>query len=51
LPQQRIFVREIKVTGSTVFSPQELAQVTTPYTNREVTAEDMEELRVAFTRL
>lgn len=51
LPQPQVFVRGIKITGSMIFSPQELAQVTAPYTNRDVTSEDLEELRLALTRL
>jgi hemolysin activation/secretion protein len=51
LPALRVFVREIKVTGSTVFSPEELAKVTAPYVNRELTSEDLEALRVALTLL
>lgn len=51
LPQLQVFVREVKITGSTIFSPQELVRLTAPYTNREVTAEDLEELRLALTRL
>jgi len=46
-----VFVREIRVTGSTVFSAEELAKVTAPYLNREVTSEDLEALRVALTLL
>src|SRR4029434_3621436 len=34
-PDLRVFVREIKVIGSTVFSAEELAKVTAPYLNRE----------------
>jgi hemolysin activation/secretion protein len=51
VPGLRVFVREIKVTGSTVFSADELAKVTKPYVNREVTSEDLEALRVALTVL
>ncbi len=51
LPRARVFVREIRVTGSTVFSPQELATVTAPYANRELTPEDLETVRVALTLL
>jgi hemolysin activation/secretion protein len=51
IPGLRVFVREIKVTGSTVFSRDELAKVTAPYVNREVTSEDLEALRVALTLL
>jgi hemolysin activation/secretion protein len=51
LPTSRVFVREIRVVGSTVFSREELAALTGPYTNREVTSEDLESLRLALTRL
>ncbi|NOS82356.1 MAG: ShlB/FhaC/HecB family hemolysin secretion/activation protein [Nitrospira sp.] len=47
----KVYVREIRVQGSTVFTEQELAQVTGPYINREVTSEDIESLRVALTLL
>jgi hemolysin activation/secretion protein len=50
-PTLRVFVREIRITGSTVFSAEELAKVTAPYLNREVTSEDLETLRVALTLL
>jgi hemolysin activation/secretion protein len=50
-PLVRVFVREIKVTGKTVFSPDELAAVTSFYLNRELTSETLEELRLALTRL
>ena len=33
----KVYLREIRVLGSTVFTPQELAQVTDPYLNREIT--------------
>lgn len=48
-PTLRVFVREIRVTGNTVFSDEELAQVTAPYTGREVTDEDLGALRQALT--
>jgi hemolysin activation/secretion protein len=51
VPPVRAFVREIRVIGSTVFSPEELAAVTGPYQNREVTTEDLEALRIALTLL
>ena len=51
LPRVRVFVREIRVVGSHVFSPAELAKVTAPYVNRELSAEDLEALRVALTTL
>ena len=47
----KVYVREIQVLGSTVFSPQELAQVTDPYRDREITSEDIESLRLALTLL
>ena len=50
-PDLRVFVREIRVNGSTIFSAEELAKVTAPYLNREVTSEDLEALRVALTLL
>ena len=46
-----MFVRDIRVTGSTVFTAEELAKVTAPYLNRELTSEDLEALRVALTLL
>ena len=42
---------EIRVSGSTVFSDQQLAAVTEPFTGRPVDAEDLEELRQRLTRL
>ena len=51
VPGVRVFVREIRVIGSTIFTPDELAAVTAPYVNREATAEDLEALRVALIRL
>ncbi|GJQ58679.1 MAG: ShlB/FhaC/HecB family hemolysin secretion/activation protein [Candidatus Scalindua sp. AMX11] len=51
LPLIRIYVREINVTGSTVFSPEEIAELVTPYENRELTNEDIEALRMDLTLL
>ncbi len=51
IPQLKVFVREIRVQGSTVFKPEELAQVTDPYRDREITSEDIESLRLAMTML
>lgn len=45
----RILVRDIRITGTTVFSAEELAAVTAPYQNRELAAEDLEALRIALT--
>jgi hemolysin activation/secretion protein len=50
-PALRVFAREIRVVGSTVFTDEELARISAPYVNREVTTEDLEALRVALTRL
>jgi hemolysin activation/secretion protein len=47
----RVFVNDIHVTGSTVFSDAELAEVTAPYRNRELTTEDLERVRLALTLL
>ena len=49
LSTTRVFVRKVNVTGSTAFTPQELAQITAPYENRQLSFEDLEELRVALT--
>ena len=45
----KIFVKEIRLTGNTAFTSQQLAEVTTPYTSRDLTAEDLEALRLALT--
>ena len=50
-PSLRVFVREIKVIGSTVFSQEQLNSIVAPYVNRELTSEDLETLRVALTLL
>src|SRR5690349_16797078 len=47
----QVFVRDIMVTGSTVFSDEEINQVTAPYKNRTLTTEDLERLRLALTLL
>jgi len=47
----RVFVHDIHVAGSTVFSDAELAEVTAPYRNRELTSEDLERVRLALTLL
>jgi hemolysin activation/secretion protein len=49
-PLEGVFVREIRVIGSTVFSPAELAEITAPYLDRFLTVEDLEALRLALTR-
>ncbi|MBA2486332.1 MAG: ShlB/FhaC/HecB family hemolysin secretion/activation protein [Nitrospira sp.] len=45
----KIMVKDIRVVGSTAFMPSQLAEVTAPYTNRELTAEDLEALRLGLT--
>ena len=45
----KIMVKDIHVAGSTAFTPQQLAEVTAPYKNRELTAEDLEALRLGLT--
>ena len=49
-PVLRVFVRKIIITGSTVFSKEELAEITKPYVGREVTSEDLEALRQTLTK-
>jgi hemolysin activation/secretion protein len=51
LGQIQVFTSYIHVTGSTVFTDAELAEVTAPYTNRILTTEDLERLRLALTLL
>jgi hemolysin activation/secretion protein len=55
-PQQReeitgpsVVLREIRVTGNTAVADQELAEITQPYLNRQLTTEDIEALRLALT--
>ncbi len=49
LPVKKVFIREIRVPGSTIFSDEELAEITKPYVNRELSTEDLEEIRRALT--
>src|SRR6266581_5151130 len=52
LPQQvRVFVRQIRVLGNTVFPVEKLDEVTKRYVNRELTTEELEALRLDLTRL
>jgi hemolysin activation/secretion protein len=48
-PVLRVLVRKIHVIGSTVLTQAELHELTAPYENREVTTEDLEELRRQIT--
>lgn len=45
----KIVVKEVQLVGNTAFTSQQLAEITSPYTNRELTAEDLEALRLALT--
>ncbi len=47
----RVSVREFRVTGSTVFSDEELARVTAPYAGRALGSEELEQLRQRLTLL
>lgn len=46
----RVYVREIRLTGHSAFTAEELGQLTAPYTNREITIEELQALRIALTR-
>jgi hemolysin activation/secretion protein len=47
----QVFVRDVRVTGNTVFSETEIEEVTAPYKNRTLMTEDLERLRLALTLL
>ncbi len=51
LPDIRVFVRDIRVTGHTVFSDRQIEDIVAPYRNRTLTTEDLERLRLALTLL
>jgi hemolysin activation/secretion protein len=46
----RVFVKEIRLSGNTVFPTEELQKITAPYENRIVASSELEDLRVALTR-
>ena len=46
----KIFVKEIRLTGNTVFTTEELQETIAPYKNRVVSSSELEDLRVALTR-
>ena len=48
-PSVTAFIKQVKIVGNTVFTREQLSQVTASYINRELTSEDMEALRVAIT--
>jgi len=47
----RVFVREFRITGNTVIATEELKKVVAPFENREVTNNELEELRKRLTLL
>lgn len=47
--RERVFVRRFDLVGHTVFTAEELATVTAPYTNRAITAEELQEARRQLT--
>lgn len=49
LPSFRVFVKKFEVTGNTIFSDAELAEVTAPYANREITNEELQEIQYQLT--
>src|SRR5439155_25331615 len=46
LSRERVFVREIRIVGSTVFSAEDISRVAAPYINRALTAEALAARRV-----
>jgi hemolysin activation/secretion protein len=50
-PPIRVFIYDIHVVGNTILTDQELEAVTKGYKGRELTAEDMEALRLELTQL
>ncbi len=51
IPSRSILVKKIVVTGSTVFTPEEISKVTAPYENRSLSMENLESLRREVTSL
>jgi len=47
--QARVFIREFRISGNTVFSSEELAEITRPYENREITSGELQAVRYALT--
>ena len=47
----KVFVKEVRVVGSTVIPAETLSEVAAPFINRELTTEDLEELRRKITLL
>jgi len=51
LPAIHVFVQEIRIIGSTVFTKEELNRVTALFIGKKVSTEDLEEVRRALTML
>ncbi len=47
--QESIIVKQISLLGNTVFSDQQLKQITAPYEGRKITADELQELRRKLT--
>ena len=50
-PDRSVYIRQIAVTGSTAFSPEEISEITSGYENRRLTMVDIESLRRELTLL
>ena len=46
----KVYVRLFKLEGNTVFSEQELSEIIAPYENREITSEELQDLRRKLTQ-
>ncbi|MEW6219667.1 MAG: POTRA domain-containing protein [Thermodesulfobacteriota bacterium] len=46
----RVFLRQIRFEGNTALNDDELGQVALPYLGREITSEDLQDLRLAITQ-
>ena len=46
----KVFVRQFKVEGNTVFPDAELSEILAPYENREITSEELQDLRRKLTQ-
>lgn len=47
--QARVFVKEFRLSGNTVYSDAELAEITRPYENRVITSSELQAVRYALT--
>ena len=47
--QARVFIKEIRLSGNTVFSTEELSEITRPYENRVITSGELQAVRYALT--